>query len=167
MTRMGAPAKLYKSHSLRKGGVTAMLAAGVPLPQIQLMARWASPNMAQLYAALTAKKSAEVFSVIGGFDTLSVRDQEQKFWQTCTTRPRPGSSFWRLAAAKDVSQPWRSETKDVSQGGAFAKERDEGRETPRGGDGRCHAVCRRHGGERGGIASGGTVAALGVSRLCG
>jgi hypothetical protein len=46
MTRMGAPAKLYKSHSLRKGGVTAMLAAGVPLPQIQLMARWVSPNMA-------------------------------------------------------------------------------------------------------------------------
>jgi hypothetical protein len=39
MARMGAPAKLYKSHSLRKGGVTAMLAAGVPLPQIQLMAR--------------------------------------------------------------------------------------------------------------------------------
>ena len=31
MTRMGAPAKLYKSHSLRKGGVTALLAAGVPL----------------------------------------------------------------------------------------------------------------------------------------
>ena len=87
MTRMGAPAKLYKSHSLRKGGVTAMLAAGVPLPQIQLMARWVSPNMAQLYAALTAEKSAEVFSAIGGFDTLSVRDQEQKFWQTYTTRP--------------------------------------------------------------------------------
>jgi hypothetical protein len=87
MTRMGAPAKLYKSHSLRKGGVTAMLAAGVPLPQIQLMARWVSPNMAQLYAALTAEKSAEVLSAIGGFDTLSVCDQEQKFWQTYTTRP--------------------------------------------------------------------------------
>jgi hypothetical protein len=54
MTRMGAPAKLYKSHSLRKGGVTALLAAGVPLPQIQLMARWVSPNMTQLYASLTS-----------------------------------------------------------------------------------------------------------------
>ena len=58
MKRMGTPEQLYKSHSLRKGGVTAMLHAGVPLPQIQLMARWVSPNMAQLYAALTAEKRA-------------------------------------------------------------------------------------------------------------
>jgi hypothetical protein len=28
-----------------------------------------------------------VFSAIGGFDTLSMRDQEQKCWQTYTTRP--------------------------------------------------------------------------------
>ena len=47
-------AKLYKSHSLRKGGATAMLGAKVSLPQIQLMARWASPNMAQLYAEFAA-----------------------------------------------------------------------------------------------------------------
>jgi hypothetical protein len=39
---IGVPAKLYKTHSLRKGGVTAMLAAKVSLPQIQLMARWVS-----------------------------------------------------------------------------------------------------------------------------
>ena len=87
MKRMGAPEQLYKTHSLRKGGVTAMLHAGVPLPQIQLMARWVSPNMAQLYAALTAEKSADVLSAIGGIDTLSVSDQEQKFWQTYTNCP--------------------------------------------------------------------------------
>jgi hypothetical protein len=87
MKRMGAPEQLYKTHSLRKGGVTAMLHAGVPLPQIQLMARWVSPNMAQLYAALTAEKSADVLSAIGGIDTLSVSDQEQKFWQSYTNCP--------------------------------------------------------------------------------
>jgi hypothetical protein len=37
---IGVPAKLYKTHSLRKGGVTAMRAAKVSLPQIQRMARW-------------------------------------------------------------------------------------------------------------------------------
>ena len=97
MARMGAPAKLYKSHSLRKGGVTAMLAAGVPLPQIQLMARWVSPNMAQLYAALTAEKSAEVFSAIGGFDTLSVRNQEQTALHSKSSRGTHARASWTLS----------------------------------------------------------------------
>jgi hypothetical protein len=87
MKRMGAPEQLYKSHSLHKGGVIAMLHAGVPLPQIQLMARWVSLNMAQLYAALAVEKSADVLSAIGGIDNLSVSDQAQKFWQSYTTRP--------------------------------------------------------------------------------
>jgi hypothetical protein len=72
LAEMGVPAKLYKSHSLRKGGVTAMLAAKVSLPQIQLMARWVSPDMAQLYAALAAGVSAEVLTAIGRVESLDL-----------------------------------------------------------------------------------------------
>jgi hypothetical protein len=61
---MNVPAKLYKTHSLRKGGVTAMLAAKVSLPQIQLMARWVSPNIAHLYSELSASTSTDVLIAI-------------------------------------------------------------------------------------------------------
>ena len=84
MTRMGAPATLYKSHSLRKGGVTALLAAGVPLPQIQLMARWVSPNMVQLYASLTSHNLGLAFQSIGKQSRLDLVANETRFWQAHT-----------------------------------------------------------------------------------
>jgi hypothetical protein len=88
MKRQGAPDKLYKSHSLRKGGVTALLAAGVPLPQIQLMARWAvSPNMTQLYASLTKVRLDAAFTQLGGMLSLDVVSEERRFWTAYTTRP--------------------------------------------------------------------------------
>jgi hypothetical protein len=87
MKAQGAPEKYYKSHSLRKGGVTALLAAGVPLPQIQLMARWVSPNMAELYASLTTKRLDSAFSCLGVMSSLDVVAEESRFWTACTTRP--------------------------------------------------------------------------------
>jgi hypothetical protein len=87
---MKVPAKLYKSHSLRKGGVTAMLAAKVSLPQIQLMARWVSPNMAQLYAALAADVSGEVLTVIGRVESLDLQHHEKQFWAAYTTNASSG-----------------------------------------------------------------------------
>jgi hypothetical protein len=82
---MGVPDKLYKTHSLRKGGVTAMLAAKVSLPQIQLMARWVSPNMAQLYSELSASTSAEVLIAIGKTESLSLQQHEKAFWTAYTS----------------------------------------------------------------------------------
>jgi hypothetical protein len=87
---MGVPAKLYKSHSLRKGGVTAMLAAKVSLPQIQLMARWVSPNMAQLYAALAADVSGEVLTAIGRVESLDLQHHEKQLWAAYTTNASSG-----------------------------------------------------------------------------
>jgi hypothetical protein len=93
MRLQGAPEKLYKSHSLRKGGATALLAAGVPLPQIQLMARWASPNMTQLYASLTKQRLVSAFTQLGGMLSLDVVSEVKRFfWKACTTRPGWGSS---------------------------------------------------------------------------
>jgi hypothetical protein len=87
MKAQGAPEKYYKSHSLRKGGVTALLAAGVPLPQIQLMARWVSPNMAELYASLTTERLDSAFSCLGVMSSLDVVAEESRFWTAYTTRP--------------------------------------------------------------------------------
>ena len=87
---MGVEANLYKSHSLRKGGVTAMLAAKVSLPQIQLMARWVSPNMAQLYAALAADVSGEVLTAIGRVESLDLLHHEKQFWAAYTTNASSG-----------------------------------------------------------------------------
>ena len=84
MMCMGYNPAVYKTHSLRKGGVTAMLAAGVSLPQIQLMARWSSPNMAKLYAQLTTSRSASVLAQLGRMKSLKLIDCESKFWQAYT-----------------------------------------------------------------------------------
>jgi integrase len=87
MARMGLDAAVYKSHSLRKGGVTAMLAAGVPHGQIQLMARWVSPNMVQLYATLESNQSANVLAALGRQTSLALQHQQKAFWSCYTTRP--------------------------------------------------------------------------------
>ena len=87
MMKMGLEKALYKSHSLRKGGVTAMLAAGVPHAQIQLMARWVSPNMVQLYAALDVNRSASVLQAVGSLTTLRLQEQEAHFWKAYNSRP--------------------------------------------------------------------------------
>ena len=84
MARMGFDPKIYKTHSLRKGGVTAMLAAGVSLPQIQLMARWSSPNMAKLYAQITTQRSASILAQMGRMVSLKLTDCEDKFWAAYT-----------------------------------------------------------------------------------
>jgi hypothetical protein len=84
MKRMGHEPSVYKSHSLRKGGVTALLAAGVSLPQIQLMARWTSSNMAQLYAKLATNRTAEIMCTLGSMASLELTTCESKFWGAYT-----------------------------------------------------------------------------------
>jgi hypothetical protein len=93
MKQQGAPEKLYKPHSLRKGGATALLAAGVPLPQIQLMARWVSPN--EHDSALRFVNEGAVglcfhatrLVQLGGMLSLDVVSEEKRFWTAYTTRP--------------------------------------------------------------------------------
>jgi hypothetical protein len=90
MSILGLDASVYKTHSLRKGGVTAMLAAGVSLPQIQLMARWSSPNMAKLYAQLVTTQSATILGQLGRMNNLSLTDCEDRFWTAYTAERHYG-----------------------------------------------------------------------------
>ena len=62
-----------------------MLAAKVSLPQIQLMARWVSPNMAQLYSELSASTSADVLIAISKTESLSLQQHEKAFWSAYTS----------------------------------------------------------------------------------
>jgi hypothetical protein len=64
-----------------------MLAAGVPHGQIQLMARWVSPNMVQLYATLESNQSANVLAALGRQTSLALQHQQKAFWSCYTTRP--------------------------------------------------------------------------------
>jgi hypothetical protein len=62
-----------------------MLAAKVSLPQIQLMARWVSPNMAQLYSELSASTSADVLIDIGKTESLVLQQHEKALWSAYTS----------------------------------------------------------------------------------
>ena len=66
-----------------------MLAAKVSLPQIQLMARWVSPNMAQLYSELSASTSADVLIAIGKTESRSLQNSTRKRSGRPTPAPSP------------------------------------------------------------------------------
>ena len=88
MSILGLDASVYKTHSLRKGGVTAMLAAGVSLPQIQLMARWSSPSGPLSRARSGASGCWTIWCVVarlGGWSVACV-------WLIM----RPGRTTWVL-----------------------------------------------------------------------
>jgi hypothetical protein len=74
-------------------GQGTMLAAGVSLLQVQLMARWVSPNMAQLYAALAADVSGEVLTAIGQVETPDLQHHEKQFLG-CIHHERPLRLRW-------------------------------------------------------------------------
>jgi hypothetical protein len=67
-----------------------MLTAKVSLPQIQLMSRWISPNLAQPHAALAADVSGEVLTAIGRVETLNRQHHEKQFWAAYTTNASSG-----------------------------------------------------------------------------
>ena len=64
MTSVGEDARLYGAHSLRIGGATAALAAGVPPATIRLMGRWSS-DVYELYVRMTRQAAATFASAIG------------------------------------------------------------------------------------------------------
>ena len=75
MEAAGRDPRRYGAHSLRIGGATAALAAGVPPQLIRLLGRWSS-DVYQIYCRMSSQAaiaagqqlaSAEVDTVEGGF----------------------------------------------------------------------------------------------------
>ena len=75
MASIGLDARRYGAHSLRIGGASAALAAGVPPAMIRLMGRWSS-GVYEIYCRMSLQAalrvgasicSAEVSTVEGGF----------------------------------------------------------------------------------------------------
>ena len=71
MASLGLDSARFGAHSLRIGGATAALAAGVPPAVIRITGRWAS-DVWLLYARLTKQAALRVSTVVGStpFDDL-------------------------------------------------------------------------------------------------
>jgi hypothetical protein len=59
MAAAGRPPHLYGAHSLRIGGATAALAAGVPPALIRLMGRWSS-DVYEIYCRMSVQAALQV-----------------------------------------------------------------------------------------------------------
>ncbi len=64
MQAAGQPPECFGAHSLRIGGATAALAAGVPPQLIRLMGRWSS-DVYEIYCRLSAQAALRVGTAIG------------------------------------------------------------------------------------------------------
>ena len=64
MMAAGQPPEKFGAHSLRIGGATAALAAGVPPQLIRLMGRWSS-DVYEIYCRISAQSALRVGAAIG------------------------------------------------------------------------------------------------------
>ena len=71
MGAIGQDAARYGAHSLRIGGATAALAAGVEPSMIRLLGRWSS-DVAEIYMRISRQAASKVSALVGstGFDDL-------------------------------------------------------------------------------------------------
>ena len=71
MAQMGLDPRRFGAHSLRIGGATAALAAGVSPAQIRLLGRWSS-DVAELYMRMTQQSAGDFSSLVGStaFDDI-------------------------------------------------------------------------------------------------
>ena len=71
MAKMGLDPKRFGAHSLRIGGATAALAAGVSPAQIRLLGRWSS-DVAELYMRMTQQSAGDFSTIVGStaFDDI-------------------------------------------------------------------------------------------------
>ena len=67
----GLDPSLYGAHSLRIGGATAALAAGVPPNLIRLMGRWSS-EVCQIYCRMSLEAALNVSTQIAAADVTSL-----------------------------------------------------------------------------------------------
>ena len=74
MASQGEDARLFGAHSLRIGGATAALAAGIQPATIRLLGRWSS-DCYQLYVRMTRQAASSVGVAIGStsFDDIERR----------------------------------------------------------------------------------------------
>ena len=75
MMAAGRDQRLYGAHSLRIGGATAALAAGVPPQLIRLMGRWSS-DVYEIYCRMSVQSA---LSVGGAISSASVDAVEAGF----------------------------------------------------------------------------------------
>ena len=64
MAKLGLDPSRYGAHSLRIGGATAALAAGVSPAQIRLLGRWSS-DVAELYMRMTRQAAGNFSTLVG------------------------------------------------------------------------------------------------------
>ena len=64
MAAAGREPRFFGAHSLRIGGATAALAAGIPPAVIRLCGRWNS-DLWEIYTRISREAAADVTSVIG------------------------------------------------------------------------------------------------------
>ena len=71
MAKIGLDPKRFGAHSLRIGGATAALAAGVSPAQIRLLGRWSS-DVAELYMRMTQQSAGDFSTIVGStaFDDI-------------------------------------------------------------------------------------------------
>ena len=97
MRRLGLDPRRYGAHSLRIGGATAALAAGMSAAAIRAAGRWSS-DVYQIYCRLSRESAAGVATVIGStaFEDLErgVQFVDEELMLTCDEMPAGGvSSF--------------------------------------------------------------------------
>ena len=75
MESVGEDATKFGAHSLRIGGATAALTAGVPPATIRLMGRWAT-DCYEVYLRLTRQTAARMSAIVG---STAFEDLERGF----------------------------------------------------------------------------------------
>ena len=97
MASIGLDPDRFGAHSLRIGGATAALAAGVSPAQIRLLGRWSS-DVAELYTRMTQQAAGRFSTVVG---STAFDDLERHTFRTEELEVLP--SEWRgLVSAPDL-----------------------------------------------------------------
>ena len=105
MASIGLDPARFGAHSLRIGGATAALAAGVAPAQIRLLGRWSS-DVAELYTRMTRQAAGHFSTLVG---STAFNDIERYTFKTEELEVLP--SEWRgLAGAPDLFDDSDEET---------------------------------------------------------
>ena len=92
MQGIGQEAARFGAHSLRIGGATAALAAGVEPAMIRLLGRWSS-DVAEVYMRMSRQAASRLSTVVG---STRFEDIERDTFQTEELEVLP--SEWRAYA---------------------------------------------------------------------
>ena len=127
MAALGLDPARFGAHSLRIGGATAALAAGVPPSLIRVLGRWSS-DIYQIYCRLSAEAAAGMAAVVG---STPFQDVEQgEFVSEETQNPNKCTPFREKLQNDDLitQHPFRYKLKTINGFGIRAAPRAQ---TPR------------------------------------